>query len=176
MRSWQRIYSREKTAWFNEQGAHLATARMPYEQPQATCSNPVQAVRRAKAFIQSAILRQVICSGGISDVNSQGGPGEFDFAGGYGARTVGIHLQWVQRISTQMGGGGQGDMGHPDVFISDQAPHVKRGALKLVATKLGACHRFSVAYSSWSNDTVKRMSFKEVWTFRATRRQRGGPL
>ena len=53
----------------------------------------------------------------------------------------------------------------PEVFVSDGAPNFKREALKLVAAKLGASHRFSVAHSSWSNGTVERMKLEVVRTF-----------
>ena len=60
--------------------------------------------------------------------------------------------------------------------MSDRAPHFKNETLKLVASKLGASHRFSVAYSSWSNGTVERMNLKVVRTFRAIMSERGRPL
>ena len=60
--------------------------------------------------------------------------------------------------------------------MSDGAPHFKNETLKLVAAELGASHRFSVAYSSWSNGTVERMNLEVVRTFRAVMSERGRPL
>ena len=68
---------------------------------------------------------------------------------------AGSTLEWVSVLGT------------PEVFVSDEAPHFRNETLKLVAAKLGASHRFSVAYSSWSNSTVERMNLEVVRTFRA---------
>ena len=73
-------------------------------------------------------------------------------------------LEWVSVLGT------------PEVFVSDGAPHFKNETLKLVAAKLGASHRFSVAYSSWINGTVERMNLEVVRTFRAVMSERGRPL
>ena len=73
-------------------------------------------------------------------------------------------LEWVSVLGT------------PEVFVSDGAPYFKNETLKLVAAKLGASHRFSVAYSSWSNGTVERMNLEVVRTFRAVMSERGRPL
>ena len=73
-------------------------------------------------------------------------------------------LEWVSVLGT------------PEVFVSDGAPHFKNETLKLVAAKLGASHRFSVVYSSWSNGTVERMNLEVVRTFRAVMSERGRPL
>ena len=67
-------------------------------------------------------------------------------------------------------------LGTPEVFVSDRAPDFKNETLKLIAAKLGASHRFSAAYSSWSNDTVERMNLEVVRTFRAVMSERGRPL
>ena len=77
------------------------------------------------------------------------------------ARTI---LEWVSGL------------GIPVVFVSDGAPHFKNETLKLVAAKLEASHRFSVAHSPWSNGTVKRMNLEVVRTFRAAMSERGRPL
>ena len=73
-------------------------------------------------------------------------------------------LEWVSVLGT------------PEVFVSDGASQFKNETLKLVAAKLGASHRFSVAYSSWSNGTVERMNLEVVRTFRAVMSERGRPL
>ena len=67
-------------------------------------------------------------------------------------------------------------LGIPEVFVSDGAPHLKHETLKLVAAKLRASRRFSVAYSSWSNGTVERMKLEVVRTFRAVMNEDGRPL
>ena len=46
-------------------------------------------------------------------------------------------------------------LGIPEVFVSNRAPYFQNEKLKLVAAKLGASHRFSIAHPSWSNSTVK---------------------
>ena len=53
-------------------------------------------------------------------------------------------------------------LGISDVFVSDGAPHFKNETLKLVAAKLAASHRFSVAYSSWSNGAVERINLEVI--------------
>ena len=73
-------------------------------------------------------------------------------------------LEWVSGLGT------------PEVFVSDGAPHFKNETLKLVGAKLGASHRFSGAYSLWSNGTVERMNLEVVRTFRAVMSERGRPL
>ena len=73
-------------------------------------------------------------------------------------------LEWVSVLGT------------PEVFVSDGASHFKNETLKLVAAKLGASNRFSVAYSSWSNGTVERLNLEVVRTFRAVMSERGRPL
>ena len=45
-----RIYSPAKTAWLDEQFAHLADAGMVYENPQAMCSNPAQPVPKSNGY------------------------------------------------------------------------------------------------------------------------------
>ena len=66
---------------------------------------------------------------------------------------------------------------HSRGFVSDGAPHFKNETLKLVAVKLGASHRFSVAhYSTWSNGTMEGMDLEVVRTFRAVMGERGHPL
>ena len=45
-----RIYSSANTAWFGEQFAQLADAGMVYENPQAICSNPAQAVPKDNGY------------------------------------------------------------------------------------------------------------------------------
>ena len=67
-------------------------------------------------------------------------------------------------------------LGIPVVFVSDGAPDFKNETLKLVAAKLEASHRFSVAHSPWSNGTVERMNLEVVRTFRAATSERGRPL
>ena len=74
------------------------------------------------------------------------------------------HLEWVSVLGT------------PEVFVSDGSPHFRNNTRKLVAAKLGASHRFSVAYSSWSNGTVERMNLEVVRTFRAVMSERGSSL
>ena len=64
----------------------------------------------------------------------------------------------------------------PKVFVSNGAQHFKNETLMLVAAKLGASHRFSVAYSSWSNGIVGRMNLEVARTFRAVMSERGRPL
>ena len=62
------------------------------------------------------------------------------------------------------------------MFVSDGAPHFKNETLMLVAVKLGASYRFSVAYSSLTNNTVERMNLEVVRTFRAVMSERRRPL
>ena len=45
-----RVYSPTKTAWLDEQFAQLADAGIVYENPQATCSNPAQAVPKVNGY------------------------------------------------------------------------------------------------------------------------------
>ena len=73
-------------------------------------------------------------------------------------------LEWVSVLGT------------PEVFVSNGAPYFKNETPRLVAAKMGASHRFSVAYSSWSNGTVERMNLEVVRTFRAVMSERGRPL
>ena len=45
-----RVYSPAKTAWLDEQFAQLANVGMVYENPQAICSNPAQAVPKGNGY------------------------------------------------------------------------------------------------------------------------------
>ena len=73
-------------------------------------------------------------------------------------------LEWVSVLGT------------PEEFVSNGSPYIKNGMLKLVAAKVGASHRFSVAYSSWSNGTVERINLEVVRTFQEVMSERGRPL
>ena len=48
-------------------------------------------------------------------------------------------------------------IGVPRVWVSNAAKHFKNHPLPLVAKHLGANHRFLVANTAWTNDTVERM-------------------
>ena len=73
-------------------------------------------------------------------------------------------LEWVSVLGTS------------EAFVSDGAPHFKNETLKLVAAKLEASRRFSMAYSSWTNVAVERMNLEVVTTLRAVMIERGRPL
>ena len=45
-----RVYSLTKTAWLDEQFAQLADAGRVYQNPQAICSNPAQAVPKGSSY------------------------------------------------------------------------------------------------------------------------------
>ena len=45
-----RVYSPAKTSWLDEQSAQLADAGMVYENPQAICSSPAQAVPKGNGY------------------------------------------------------------------------------------------------------------------------------
>ena len=50
VKAWPRVYLPAKTAWLDEQFTQLAEAGMVYENPQAICSSPAQAVPKGNGY------------------------------------------------------------------------------------------------------------------------------